>query len=463
MYETFIYTVVSTVEPGHRHMGSENDSINGDPLMDINVDVEMDKEPSSSSVPTIDKKIIEAQPEPIIEETNTENKTDQGTSEKCAEPVNEDATVSTNGHHSNELEEKIVEDPEANDEQTVESIDKTDNASTVAETITVEVQPTELAEKENSPIAEISPLVFEASQVTTNIEETKDSSADVDKRLDETDRSQNDDVVSILKDDSKEINVEKTPQNIPEGVKHLLDDDIDDEDCQPTAAKLIKMEELVSNVEAEAVTDVAKIDEAPADETISDQSASEEKEIVSKTVLLEDSAAMPTAQVDEQSVKQSVDEKPVADEETVATQNTIIVEKQLDINVTAAIPTDVEHVQSDTIDEANNDTISNSDTSISPLASTISNDLDILEEDDEDELIEPIVADAEQNILEPLTETDVEMLPSIDNLEQMAVEDLTPVLVSSNSDSAMDATQIIPSTSDEQMDVFENNLMDEDL
>lgn len=446
-------------------MGSENgDSINGDPLMDINVDVEMDKEPSSSNVPPIEKKIIEAQPEPNIEVTSTENKTDEGTSEKRAEPINDDAIVSTNGHHNNELEEKIIEDPKANDEQTVESSDKTDSTSTVVETITVEVQPTELGEKENLPevITDVSTPVSEASQTTTDIEPIKESSADVDKRLDENDAESS---VLPLTEASKEIIVEKTPQIIPEGAKHLLDDDID-EDCQPTAAKLIKMEE-VSNVEAEVVADVAKSDELPAEiptvETITDhQPTSEDKEIVSEPVLVEDNAALPSAPVDEQPIIQTNDEKTVADAETVAAENTIV-EKQLDVDVNAAIATDVEHVQPDTIDETNNDTIS-TDTTISPLASTISNDLDILEEE-EDELIEPIVADAEQNILEPATlaETDVEMLPSIDNPEQMAVEDPTPVLASSNSDSAMDATQIIPPSTDEQMDVFENNLMDEDL
>lgn len=450
-------------------MGSENgDSINGDPLMDINVDVEMDKEPSSSCVPPTEKKSTETQPESNTEEKSTHNKTEQGTSEQCEESINDDAKVGTNGHHSDENEElnDTIEDPKADDEDIVESSDKTDDSSTSVETITVEVQPAELTEKVNSPevSTDVNQPISEASHVTTGTEPPKETPAEVEQLLDGKEATGAESNIALpLKEDLNEIIVEKKSENITEGTKHSLDRDGDDEDCQPTAAKIAKIDKPLTSVESVVVpeskqVDVAKVDEVPSEETVSeDQRTTEVKETLSESVLQDDSATIQPARLDEQPV---VDEKAVVVESTDDNKLTIV-DSQLDVDVTTAIPSEVEPVpEPDTIDDTNNDT---SDNTISPLASTISNDLDIIEE--EEELIEPIIADAEPNIPETsaLAETDVEMMPSVDNAEQMAVEDPTPVLSSTNSDLAMDASQIIPSTSDEQMDVFENNSMDQDL
>lgn len=450
-------------------MGSENgDSINGDPLMDINVDVEMDKEPSSSSVPLIEKKSIEAQPEPNIEVISTENKTEQGTSEQHDEVVNEDAKVSTNGHHNEELDDTIgndddiTEDPKVNDEPTVESSDKTDNASTGVETNTVEKQPAEPDEKVNSPevSADVSQPILEASQATSDTDKPNESDANKKSEEKESPEKEAAEINEelILKEDANEITVEKTPPAISESVKHLLDNDGDEEEFQPTAAKLVKLEESVTSAETVVLSVSEKVDanisEEPEPTKSEPQPASEEKEILPEPVLLEKSAAVPTGQVEKEPIVDAVVDEPAV----VAEVKEKVVDKQLEVVASATIPTDPAPGQPDTIDETNNDTTS-SDNTISPLASTISNDLDTLEED-EDELV-----DAEQIISESSThaETDVEMLPSIENPEQMAVEDPTPVLPTSNSDLAMDATQIIPPSTDEQMDVFDNNSMDQDL
>lgn len=453
-------------------MGSENgDSINGDPLMDINVDVEMDKEPSSSCVPSTEIKSTEAELDSNMDDTSTQNKTEQGTSEQCED----DAEVNTNGHHvdADELND-TVEDPKVDDEDTVESTDKTDDSSTSVETITVEVPPAELPEKVNSPevIAAVSDPLSEASQVTAAIEQPKETLAETESLSDEkkTPQAASSSVALPAKEeeDTNEIIVETKTEKITESVKHSLDRDGDDDDYQPTAAKLAKIDEKLTPVEPVVVSpetqlvDVAETDAVPSKGTVlEEQQTTEVKETISEAVLSEASA---TTEIPQQPVEEqpAVVEKIVASEPTIVDKPTPVVSR-LELDATTAIPAEIEPVQPDAIDDTNNDTVS-SDTTISPLASTLSNDLDLLQED-EDELIEPIPADAELILPEPaaLAETDVEMMPSIDSAEQMTVEDPTPVLASTNSDSAMDATQIIPSTADEQMDVIENNSMDEDL
>lgn len=445
-------------------MGSENgDSINGDPLMDINVDIDMDKEPSSSCLASTEKKSTEAHSESNIVDTSTQIKTEQGTSEQCEEPIDDDAKANTNGHHSDELNDTI-EDPKV-DEDSVESTEKTDNSSTSVETITVEVQPAELAETVNTPEVseEVNQPILEASHVIPGLDQPKETLAETEQLLggevtSETDKSESSAALTVKEEDTIEIIVEAKSEHTSEAVKHTLDRYGDDDEYQPTAAKLVKIDESLTSVESVAVLDseqedVAKIADVPSE----DKQTNEVKETLSEAVLQVDSESIPTTQLEEEAI---VEKKIVASESTDVDKPTIDVEIRSNVDATVAIPAALEPVEPDAID----DTIS-SDNVISPLASTISNDLDILEED-EAELIEPIIADAETNLLEPstLAETDIEMLPSIDNAEQMAVEDPTSsVLSSTNSDLAMDATLIIPNTTDEQMDVLENNSMDQDL
>ncbi|XP_037038413.1 serine/threonine-protein phosphatase 4 regulatory subunit 2 [Bradysia coprophila] len=454
--------VVSTVEPGHRTMGSENgDSINGDPLMDINVDVEMDKEPSGSCVTSMDEKeTVEAELEPSTDELNTETKTEEGTSEQSDETVTtDDATSSTNGHHSDELNDTIEDVKEEATE------DKTDNSSASVEPVKVEVQPAELAESLPEESAAVSEPIVEASPVIPDTEQPKETATEeVDgKVISETD-AESSAVATTEAVDDKESVVEKKSE------KHALDRDDDDEECQPTAAKLVKIDE--SSTESTSDTDqldIAAIDKVPSDEAVisdDDQRPVEVTEPLSEAVLLEeniettDSVATVLPIVDEPTTTSEA--APVVDEPPTTVDNQTVDDD------TAAIPTDAE-LELDAADDPNNDTASTGNT-ISSLASTLSNDLDALDEEeeevDEDALIEPIVADAEQTLLDSpvtLAETDVEMIPSIDGAEQMAVEDtIAPVLASTNVDSAMDATQSIPAA-DEQMDVLENNSMDQDL
>lgn len=441
-------------------MGSENgDSMNGDPLMDINVDVEMDKEPSSSSVPLTDKQSIEAQSESHTEETSTPNKTEQGTSEQCEE-LSDDANVNTNGHHNDELNDTIEDIKD--DEDTAESSDKTDSSSSSEEIITVEVQSAEHEEKVNSPEITVDvnePNLETAPATSSDTDPSKETLPETEQKSDNKETSEAESSAE-LKADVSETTVEKTSENISEG-KHLLDREGDDEDCEPTAAKLVKLDETLASVEP--VSGSVQVEADGNDQTdqilpekaVSVEQPSEVKETLPEAVLEEDST-LQAAPLDQPIVGETPGES--ADD-----VKSTIVDSQVNVVAKTAVPADGQAVpQPDTIDDSKNDTVS-TDNTISPLASTISNDLDILE--DEDEQIEPIIADGEPNILEPSTaaETDVEMTPSVENAEQMAVEDPTPILSSTNSDLAMDATQIIPTTSDEQMDVLESNSMDQDL
>ncbi|KAG4079673.1 hypothetical protein HA402_009059 [Bradysia odoriphaga] len=252
--------VVSTVEPGHRTMGSENgDSINGDPLMDINVDVEMDKEPSGSCISSMEEKVaVEAQLEPSTDELNTETKTEEGTSEQSDETATtDDANSSTNGHHSEELSVTIEDLKEE------ETADKTDNSSDSVEPIKVEVQPAEHAESSPEESVTVSQPIVEASPVTPDVEQPKEIAAEeVDEKvISETDETSA--AATTVAVDDKEIVVEKKSE------KHALDRDNDDEECQPTAAKLVKIDE--SSTESTSDTDqldIAAIDKVPSDEAL---------------------------------------------------------------------------------------------------------------------------------------------------------------------------------------------------
>ncbi|KAJ6634785.1 Serine/threonine-protein phosphatase 4 regulatory subunit 2 [Pseudolycoriella hygida] len=458
VFTASLQTVVSTVEPGHRQMGSENgDSVNGDPLMDINVDIEMEKEPSSSCTPAAEEKSVDEQSESAMEVTSTQNKTEQETSEHCDEAPSDDAPsddANTNGHHEDELSDTI-EDPKV-DANIVDSADKIENSS--AETATEEVQPAQ--EKVNSPEVSTEEPTSEASHVTPTTDQTSDAVNEADEALTEKSSELEPETSALTaKEDKDDIIEDKPSQNFHELGKHSLDSDQDGQEYQPAAAKLAKIDETLTEVQTVLTPDSqkaipAKGDEIPpVDTVVEDRQNSEENEILTESVLHADSETIPTI----------ADEKQITDELSDVEKPTMD-DSRLQVNTTNNIPVEAESVPAGAIDDTNTDILANDDT-ISPLDSTLSNnDLDTLEEDEE-ELIEPIIADTERNIVESaiLAETDVEMTPSTDNPEQMAVEDQTSVLLSTNSDSAMDATQNIPSTTDEQMEVFESNLMEEDL